>query len=76
MAAVSHRAIRVTITGALAVVVIASFAFFRPIMIGRTLSHPQWERRLFFRDCGPIAPGDTLKPFTEAVPSPRGWCWA
>jgi dolichyl-phosphate-mannose--protein O-mannosyl transferase len=76
IAAVSRRATRVTVTGVLTAAVVASFVFFRPILIGRTLSHPQWERRLLFRDCGPMAPGDTLRPFTEAVPSPRGWCWA
>jgi len=46
------RSFRAIAIGALIIASIGTFAFFRPILVGSTLSYRQWERRIWFRDCG------------------------
>ena len=64
-------------TGLAAVAVVASFAFFYPILTGAPLSPDDWRSRIWFADCSrPGAPTLTL-PDDEINqgPPPAGWCW-
>jgi dolichyl-phosphate-mannose-protein mannosyltransferase len=69
------RAIRAIAVGGLFVASIGMFAFFRPILVGDSMSYRRWERRIWFRDCGPGASGIPLRPVTRQVSPPAGWCW-
>jgi dolichyl-phosphate-mannose-protein mannosyltransferase len=70
------RARKVAAAGALLLVTVGSFAHFGPLLIGRPLTYPEWERRMWFRDCGPPAQADGRQaPVTQPVPPPKGWCW-
>jgi dolichyl-phosphate-mannose--protein O-mannosyl transferase len=75
VASISVRSIRAIAVGGLIVASIGMFLFFRPILVGNSLSYPQWERRIWFRDCGPGMSDVPMKPVTRQVPPPAGWCW-
>jgi len=73
--AMSSRLLR---NGAIAVLLIGAigmFSFFRPVLVGIPLTHVEWERRIFFSDCGPELSGIHKKPVDRVMPSPTGWCW-
>jgi dolichyl-phosphate-mannose--protein O-mannosyl transferase len=77
-AALAWRSLTGRILTALAgVVVVASLAFFYPILTGAPLSPDDWRTRIWFADCSrPGAPTLTL-PDDEINqgPPPAGWCW-
>jgi dolichyl-phosphate-mannose-protein mannosyltransferase len=75
VAGISARVIRAIAIGGLVVASIGMFSFFRPILVGTSLSYGQWERRILFRDCGLTVSDLPMKPVTRQVPSPAGWCW-
>jgi hypothetical protein len=66
---------------ALATGVLASFAFFVPVLYARPLSYDSWRTRIIFDDCGDVVgrfevDGATRDvPEFEGVPPPSGWCW-
>ena len=75
VAGISARYIRTIAIGGLVVSTIGMFLFFRPLLVGNTLSYREWERRMFFTDCGPALSGTNKKPVTQPMPPPPGWCW-
>jgi len=75
VASFSARGIRTIAIGTLAVASIGMFFFFRPILVGATLSYPEWERRILFKECGLGASDLPKKPVTKAMPTLTGWCW-
>ncbi len=72
---ISSRGIRAIAVGGLIVASIGMFAFFQPILVGSRQSYRQWERRIWFRDCGLSVSDVPMKPVTRQVPPPAGWCW-
>lgn len=72
---ISARGMRAIAVGGLFVASIGMFLFFRPILVGDSMSYRQWERRIWFRDCGLAALGGPLRPVTRQAPPPGGWCW-
>lgn len=58
-------------------VLIASFAFFFPVLTALRISPDDWRARIWFADCA--RPGaQTLElpdDIIESGPSPAGWCW-
>lgn len=75
VASISARVIRTIAIGGLVVASIGMFYFFRPILVGKTLSYWQWERRVLFKDCG-LSPSDIpRKPITKLGTPIKGWCW-
>jgi len=75
VAGISARYIRAIAIVGLFVASIGMFAFFRPVIAGQTLGHREWERRMFFSDCGPAVSGTNKEPVTRLIPPPPGWCW-
>jgi len=75
VASVSARGLRAIAVGGLIVASIGAFSFFRPILVGTSLSYRQWERRILLRDCGLSVSDVPMKPVTRQVPPPAGWCW-
>jgi len=75
VASISARWIRALAIGGLAVASIGMFSFFRPILVGATLSYPEWERRIFFNECGLGSSEARKMPVTKASPTLTGWCW-
>lgn len=59
------------------VVVVASFGFFLPVLIGMPMEPDAWRSRMLFTDCerpdgtSPQLPDDT----TSSGSPPAGWCW-
>ena len=59
------------------VIVVASFAFYLPLLVALPLSPGDWHTRMLFRDCErPDGVVQTLPDDTtsEGAP-PDGWCW-
>jgi hypothetical protein len=56
---------------------IASFAFFFPVLTAVRISPDDWRTRIWFADCArPGAP--TLELPDDVIdngPPPAGWCW-
>jgi dolichyl-phosphate-mannose-protein mannosyltransferase len=75
VAGISARYIRASAIGGLVVASIGMFSFFRPLLVGSTLTYAEWERRMFFSDCGPAVSGTQKEPVTRPIPPPPGWCW-
>lgn len=60
-----------------ALVVVASFVFYLPVLAALPLDPDGWRMRMLFRDCDRVdAPAQTLPDDTtsEGRPPP-GWCW-
>lgn len=74
-AAIRSRRARAVAAGGLAAMSIAMFAFFLPLLRADTVSYEDWERRIWFQDCGPGRPESQKKPITRPTPPPAGWCW-
>jgi len=72
---ISRRVIRHSAIAVLLAAAIGLFPFFRPVLVGAPLTYVQWERRIFFSDCGPTQSGDHKKPVDRPMPPPDGWCW-
>jgi dolichyl-phosphate-mannose--protein O-mannosyl transferase len=72
---VSSARIRAAAIASLAIASIGAFSFFRPVLVGATLTHAQWERRMLFSNCGPALSGTHKKPVDRVIPPPSGWCW-
>jgi dolichyl-phosphate-mannose-protein mannosyltransferase len=54
------------------IVVIASFAFYLPVLTALPLNPDDWRTRILFTDCGgQVLPDDT----TSQGSPPAGWCW-
>jgi len=75
VAKISTWYIRTIAIVGLVVATIGMFLFFRPVLVGNALSYGEWERRIFFTDCGPALSGTNKKPVTRPMPPPPGWCW-
>jgi dolichyl-phosphate-mannose-protein mannosyltransferase len=75
VAGISAPYIRAIAIGSLFVASVGMFLFFRPVIVGQTLSHREWEQRMFFRDCAPAVSEIHSEPVTRLVPPPPGWCW-
>lgn len=75
VASMSSRSIRAATIGGLTVASIGMFVFFRPVLVGTTLSHAEWERRMLFDNCGPALSGNQKRPVDRPTPPPSGWCW-
>lgn len=62
---------------AYALIVVASFAFYLPVLIALPLEPDDWRTRILFTDCdrggapGRLLPDDSS---SEGAP-PNGWCW-
>jgi dolichyl-phosphate-mannose--protein O-mannosyl transferase len=69
------RSIRAVTIGGLTAASIGMFVFFRPVLVGTTLTHAEWERRMFFSNCGPALSGNQKRPIDRPMPPPSGWCW-
>lgn len=73
--------IRPVVTGASAVAVAASFAFFLPVVYAFPLSYGSWRDRILFSDCDEVVGTAEIDGRDEAIPSalvvpaPDGWCW-
>jgi dolichyl-phosphate-mannose--protein O-mannosyl transferase len=74
LAAMSSQSLRAATIGGLTVATVGMFVFFRPVLVGTPLPHAQWERRMFFSNCGP-APESEKRPIDKPIPPPAGWCW-
>lgn len=72
---VSSPLIRGAAIGGLVIASIGAFSFFRPVLVGATLTHAEWERRMLFSNCGPALSGPHKKPIDRPMPPPSGWCW-
>jgi dolichyl-phosphate-mannose--protein O-mannosyl transferase len=73
---ISRPIVRTSVVAGLVVASIGMFSFFRPLLVGSTVTYPQWERRMWFRDCGRQTVSDTdRRPATRPMPPPAGWCW-
>jgi dolichyl-phosphate-mannose--protein O-mannosyl transferase len=59
----------------LPVIAVGTFAFYRPLMTGDTISYKQWQARLLFKDCGDRAADGRRVPVTRPISAPPGWCW-
>jgi dolichyl-phosphate-mannose-protein mannosyltransferase len=62
---------------AFALVALASFAFYLPVLTALPLSPADWQARILFRDCSrPDGPALTLPDdeISKGLP-PSGWCW-
>lgn len=65
------------VAAAYGLVVVASFAFFVPVLVGLPLDADAWRARMLFTDCerpdgtNPSLPDDT----TSSGAPPPGWCW-
>ena len=58
--------------GAYALVLIASFGFYLPLLVALPISPDAWRLHVPFRDCaGQTLPDDT----TSTGEPPPGWCW-
>ena len=58
--------------GAYALVLVASFGFYAPLLVALPLSPDAWRLHVPFRDCaGQALPDDT----TSSGSPPPGWCW-
>ena len=67
----SSRAGRI-VAAVYGVLVVASFAFYLPLLTALPLSPDDWRSRIIFTDCGSqVVPDDTT---SEGSPPP-GWCW-
>jgi dolichyl-phosphate-mannose-protein mannosyltransferase len=75
VARLSTRGSRVFAASALAVASIGMFVFFRPVLVGSTLSYREWERRILFKECGLSASDLPKKPVTKVESALKGWCW-
>jgi len=75
VAGISARKIRAITIGALVVASIGMFSFFRPVLVGSPLPYREWERRMFFMDCGPAVSDTHKAPVMRPMPPPAGWCW-
>jgi dolichyl-phosphate-mannose--protein O-mannosyl transferase len=75
VAGMSSRVIRAAAISGLVVASIGMFSFFRPVLVGTTLSHGEWERRMFFSNCGPALSGSDKRPVDRPIAPPAGWCW-
>ncbi|PYO16583.1 MAG: hypothetical protein DMD31_02335 [Gemmatimonadetes bacterium] len=75
VAGISARNIRAITIGALVVASIGMFSFFRPVLVGSPLPYREWERRMFFMDCGPAVSDAHKAPVMRPMPPPAGWCW-
>jgi len=71
----SWRPVRVVAIGGLTAAAVGMFLFFRPVLVGTSLTHAEWERRMFFSNCGPALSGDQKRPIDRPMPPPAGWCW-
>jgi dolichyl-phosphate-mannose--protein O-mannosyl transferase len=58
--------------GAYALVLVASFGFYLPLLVALPISPDAWRLHVPFRDCaGQTLPDDT----TSQGSPPPGWCW-
>jgi dolichyl-phosphate-mannose-protein mannosyltransferase len=58
--------------GAYALVLVASFGFYLPLLVALPISPDAWRLHVPFRDCaGQTLPDDT----TSSGAPPPGWCW-
>jgi dolichyl-phosphate-mannose--protein O-mannosyl transferase len=65
------------VVAAFALVALASFAFYLPVLTALPLSPADWQARILFRDCSrPDGPALTLPDdeINKGLP-PSGWCW-
>jgi dolichyl-phosphate-mannose-protein mannosyltransferase len=65
------------VVAAFALVALASFAFYLPLLTALPLSPADWQARIVFRDCSrPDGPALTLPDdeINNGLP-PSGWCW-
>ena len=64
-------------TAVVAVIAVATFVFFLPVLSFRMLGPQTWTARLWFTDCRPESlVGDPPRPQSDVVtPPPEGWCW-
>jgi dolichyl-phosphate-mannose--protein O-mannosyl transferase len=64
-------------TGVAALAVVASFAFFFPILTAQPLTPNEWRSRIWLTDC--TRPGAPTLELPDAEinqgPPPSGWCW-
>jgi dolichyl-phosphate-mannose-protein mannosyltransferase len=73
VAGISAHFARVVAIASLSAASLGLFVFFYPVIVGKPLSYPEWERRILFDQCGV---SDThKKPVTRPMPPPKGWCW-
>ena len=63
--------------GLAGVAVLASFAFFYPILTAQAMTPDEWRTRIWFTDCSrPGAPTLTVPDDEISTgPPPSGWCW-
>jgi dolichyl-phosphate-mannose--protein O-mannosyl transferase len=59
----------------LAAISVGTFAFYRPLLTGETISYKQWQARLLFKDCGDRTPEGRRVPIMRPISAPPGWCW-
>ena len=65
------------VVAAFALVALASFAFYLPLLTALPLTPAGWRDRMLFRDCSrPGAPAISLPDDEINIgPPPSGWCW-
>jgi hypothetical protein len=63
--------------GAYGLVVLATFAFYLPVLVALPLPPSEWERRILFANCdgGATATGSLPDDSTSEGRPPPGWCW-
>ncbi len=63
--------------GLAGVAVLASFAFFLPILTAQPMTPDEWRARIWFTDCDRPGAPTLLLPDDQinAGPPPSGWCW-
>lgn len=60
------------VAGAYALILVASFGFYLPLLVALPISPDAWRLHIPFRDCaGQTLPDDT----TSSGEPPPGWCW-
>jgi len=58
--------------GVYALLIVASFGFYLPLLVALPISPDAWRLHIPFRDCaGQTLPDDT----TSSGKPPPGWCW-
>jgi dolichyl-phosphate-mannose--protein O-mannosyl transferase len=75
IARMQMRHLQVVAVAVVAAISVGMFTFYRPVLIGQTLSYDQWRARIIFNRCGEHAPDGRRQPVTKPIPPPPGWCW-
>jgi dolichyl-phosphate-mannose-protein mannosyltransferase len=73
VAGISARSARVVAIAGLSAASCGLFVFFYPVIAGKPLSYPEWNRRILFGQCGGSEAHQ--KPVTKPMEPPKGWCW-